>query len=62
MTESILFPLVAAGIVLVAVLAVAVLVFRDPKATTRRVEALFRRSLKPARRPGDGHYYKTYWS
>ena len=63
MSQSILIPLVVAGAVLaLLVLAVVALVVRDPRAAIRRVEGLFRRPLREARKPGPGHYYKTYWS
>lgn len=63
MSQSILIPLVAVGAVLaLAVLAVVVLVARDRPAAIRRVEGLFRRPLREAKKPGAGHYYKTYWS
>ena len=62
MTQSMLFTLVLASVVLLAVLAVAALLLRDPKAAIRHVEALFRKPRKPARTPSEGHYYKPYWS
>jgi hypothetical protein len=59
-------PVVISLIVAVALLAllivVAVLVLRDPQATRRRVEGFFRRAPKPAKAPGQGHYYRPYWS
>jgi hypothetical protein len=41
---------------------VAVLVFRDPAATQRRIESVFRRPERPARTAGDEQYYRPYWS
>jgi hypothetical protein len=59
MSLSILVPLVA----VVALLAVAAfLVLRDPEASKRRVEALFRRPPRPPKTPGRNHYYRPYWS
>lgn len=54
--------LVAAGALVALVLAVAVVVLRDPDASKRRVEALFRRAPRPPRTPGKDHYYRPYWS
>jgi hypothetical protein len=50
-------------VVLLALLVVvAVLALRDPLAAKRRVEALFRQVPKPPKAPGQGHYYRPYWS
>ncbi len=63
MSQSILIPLtVAAAVVALAVVVAVALVARDPRGAVRRVEALFRRPLGEAKKPGPGHYYKTYWS
>jgi hypothetical protein len=59
MDLSIVVPLVVAGALLVVV---AALVLRDPEASKRRVEALFRRAPKPPKAPGQDHYYRPYWS
>jgi hypothetical protein len=60
MSQSIL--IAAGAVVALVVLVPVVLVLRDPGAATRRVEALFRRPRAGAKKPGPGHYYKTYWS
>jgi hypothetical protein len=52
---------VAGAILALLVVAVA-LVVRDPEASKRRVEALFRRAPKPPKAPGQDHYYRPYWS
>lgn len=59
MSLSILVPLVAVGALLVVA---AVLVWRDPEASKRRVEGLFRRPPRPPKTPGQDHYYRPYWS
>jgi hypothetical protein len=59
MSLSIVVTLVAAGALLAVV---AFLVLRDPEATKRRVEALFRKPPKPPKPPGAHHYYRPYWS
>jgi len=62
MSLSIAVPLIVA-LALVALLTVlAVLVLRDPEASKRRVEGLFRRAPKPPKPPGQDHYYRPYWS
>jgi hypothetical protein len=45
----------------VALVVAAFAVLRDPKATRRRVETLFRRPEK-ARPLAADHYYRHYWS
>lgn len=55
-----LIPILA--LVAFALLVALVLVLRDPAASRRRVEALFRRPEKPPRSPEPGHYYRPYWS
>lgn len=61
MSPSTLLALLAALLVL-ALVAAAVLVLRDPGAARRRVLGLFRRPPGPPRRPGPKHYYRPYWS
>jgi hypothetical protein len=62
MTLSIAIPLIVAGALLALLIVVAVLVLRDPEASKRRVERLFRQAPKPPKAPGRGHYYRPYWS
>jgi hypothetical protein len=62
MSLSILLLLIAAGVLLALVVALAVFVLRDPEASKRRVEAIFRRPPRPPKAPGTGHYYRPYWS
>jgi hypothetical protein len=62
MDLSIVIPLVVAGALLALLVVVAALVLRDPEASKRRVEALFRRAPKPPKAPGQDHYYRPYWS
>lgn len=59
MSLSILVPLVAVGVLFVVV---AFLALRDPEASKRRVEALFRKPPKPPKPPDQDHYYRPYWS
>jgi len=54
--------LVVAGAVLVLAVAGGFLILRDPEATRRRVEGIFRRAPKPAKAPDRDHYYRPYWS
>jgi len=54
--------LTVAGAILVLVVAAGAVVLRDPEASKRRVEALFRRAPKPPRSPDAKHYYRPYWS
>jgi hypothetical protein len=62
MSQAILIALVAAAVVAVALLAAVVLALANPESARRRVLALFRRPPRPARAPGQDHYYKPYWS
>lgn len=62
MSLPILLALFAGGALLVVVVAVVALVLRDPEASKRRVEALFRRPRRPPLTPGSDHYYRPYWS
>jgi hypothetical protein len=59
---SIAIPLIVALALLGLLIVVAVLVLRDPLATRRRVEGFFRQPPKPPKAPGQGHYYRPYWS
>jgi hypothetical protein len=62
MSQSMVVTLVVAG-ALVALLAVGtVLLSRDSVASRRWVEGLFRKPRKPAKPPGQDHYYRPYWS
>ena len=62
MSLSIAVPLIVA-LAIVALLGVgAALVLRNSEASKRRVEGLFRRAPKPPKPPGQGHYYRPYWS
>ena len=49
----------AGGLVLAVGAAVAL---RNPEASKRRVEGLFRRAPKPPKPPDRNHYYRPYWS
>jgi hypothetical protein len=60
MSLSILVAFAAALLVLLVV--VALLALRDPEASKRRVEALFRKPPKTPKPPGQDHYYRPYWS
>jgi len=62
MSLSIAIPLIVAGALLALLIVVAVLVLRDPDASKRGVEGLFRQAPKPPKAPGQGHYYRPYWS
>jgi len=61
MSLSIAVPLIA-GTLLALLAVVAGLVLRDPEASKRRVEGVFRRAPKPPKPPGQDHYYRPYWS
>jgi hypothetical protein len=62
MSLSIAIPLIVAFALLALLIVVAVLALRDPVASKRWVEGLFRRAPKPPKPPGQGHYYRPYWS
>jgi hypothetical protein len=66
MSHSAVVSLIVAGVlvalVALAAVAVAFLAWRDPEASKRRVEALFRRPPRPPKTPGQNHYYRPYWS
>jgi hypothetical protein len=62
MSLSIAVPLIVVGVLLALLSVVAVLALRNPEASKRRVEGLFRRALKPPKPPGRDHYYRPYWS
>jgi hypothetical protein len=49
------------ALVLLALLVALLPLLRDPAATRRRFEALFRRPEKPKPLDTD-HYYRPYWS
>jgi hypothetical protein len=62
MSLSIAVTLALAFALLALLIVVAVLVLRDPAASKRRVEGLFRRAPRPPKAPGQDHYYRPYWS
>jgi amino acid transporter len=63
MSHSAVVSLIVAGVlVALAAVAAAFLAWRDPEASKRRVEALFRRPPRPPKTPGQDHYYRPYWS
>ena len=62
MSLSIAIPLIVVGTLLALLVVVAVLALRDPLTSKRRVEGLFRQAPKPPKAPGQGHYYRPYWS
>lgn len=57
-----LIALAGFGLLALLLLAVVVLAIAKPDAARKRVLALFRRPARPSRTPGQGHYYKPYWS
>jgi hypothetical protein len=59
MSLSILVPLAAVGVLLAVA---AFFALRDPEASKRRVEALFRKPPRPPKPPDQNHYYRPYWS
>ncbi len=63
MSHSAVVALIVAGVLgALAAVAVVFLAWRDPEASKRRVEALFRRPPRPPKTPGQDHYYRPYWS
>jgi hypothetical protein len=62
MSLSIALLLIVALALLALLIVVAVLVLRDPSASKRRVESLFRQAPKPPKAPSESHYYRPYWS
>ena len=52
----------AASVLALVVVVVAVLVLRDPAATQRRIESVFRQPERPPKTAGDEQYYRPYWS
>jgi hypothetical protein len=62
MSLSIVVTLTVLGGVLALLVVVAALALRDPAASKRRVEALFRKPRKAPKAPGEDHYYRPYWS
>jgi hypothetical protein len=60
---SLLTPLIVGGAVVALVLvALVILVVRDPGAVQRRIESIFRRPERPPKTAGDEQYYRPYWS
>jgi hypothetical protein len=53
---------VVLGLLLLGVVVLVAIALLRPDATRRRVLSLFRRPPRPARTPGQDHYYKPYWS
>ena len=62
MSLSIAVLLIVALALLAVLIALAVLVFRDPSASKRRMEGFFRQAPKPPKAPAESHYYRPYWS
>jgi hypothetical protein len=62
MDLPIAIPFVVVGALLALLVVGAAVALRDPEASKRRVEALFRRAPKPPKPPGQDHYYRPYWS
>ena len=62
MSLSMVVTLVAVGALAALLVVVAVLALRDPVASKRRVEAVFRKPRKPPKPPAQDHYYRPYWS
>jgi hypothetical protein len=62
MSLSIALPLIVVGALFALLIVVAVLTLRNPEASKRRVEGLFRRTPKAPKPPGQDHYYRPYWS
>lgn len=63
MSEPILTILaVVLGLLLLGAVVLLAIALVHKDATRRRVLLLFRRPPRPARTPGQDHYYKPYWS
>jgi hypothetical protein len=62
MSLSIVVPLIVVGVLAALLVVLAVLALRDPEASKRRVEGLFRRTPKAPKPPSQDHYYRPYWS
>ena len=62
MSLSIALPLIVVGALFAILIVVAVLTLRNPEASKRRVEGLFRRTPKAPKPPDQDHYYRPYWS
>lgn len=56
-------PIVLAGGGVVSLFAAGALfdALEHPEELSARIEAVFRQPPKPAKTPGDDHYYKPYW-
>jgi hypothetical protein len=53
---------VAGAVVTLYAIGALFLVLENPGAFTERIEAAFRRPLKPPRMAGKDHYYRPYWA
>jgi hypothetical protein len=53
---------VAGAVVSLYAIGALFLVLENPGAFTERIEAAFRRPLKPPRAAGKDHYYRPYWA
>jgi hypothetical protein len=53
---------VAGAVVSLYAIGALFLVLENPGAFTERIEAAFRRPLKPPRTAGKDHYYRPYWA
>ena len=62
MDLAIVVPLVVVGALLALLVVGAAVALRNPEASKRRVEGLFRRAPKPPKPPDRNHYYRPYWS
>lgn len=56
-------PIVVGGGAVLTLFAAGALLeaFEHPEELRGRIEALFRRPPRPARTPGEDHYYKPFW-
>ena len=62
MSLSMVVTLVAVGALAALLVMIAVLALRDPVASKRWVESLFRKPRKLPKSPEPDHYYRPYWS